>query len=1543
MSDQACRAFNGIALRPDLTAVLPRPLAHTYARLIAEVEANQPVAAVWALRDAWECAVRFAACVGVADLIQAGGSGPDFASVMGVLFKRTGLSFGDWAFLLAKGCDLDLPVTGTRLLPDLAGLYYDEYGLLGPIGLTVSRETAAGADGIDPGMVNVVTWRNRIIGHGVFRADPAWYERQAVLWLEPLHDFYQALLPVLDGWTLRDGGPDGAALTGAGQGMACGDHQHVGAGAPDRVVLAGPAGLLSFGPLLSAQRCLICAERHVFFYDRSSRRKDGPGALRTDLLDYVRGHQATRKGWAPALDWEALLPATHEWMRGIYDQTQVSEEIAALFRGFAEEYRRPDWILDQLWQAIKATPTGYVHLQGPSGTGKSYIARGLRQIEGPARGLPVLLYHIQAGQRGDYRTFISLLAAEAREQMRFATQEIQAKDQGEDGLRQQFVEFLTRLKQENGNAKRLLVVLDGLDELPARGPGEFSIVDFLGPASDLPAGCTVVLTSRPALAAGVDQRLAMVRAASGPAFQSLSLDPDDPGNRALLAAHALERLPEPMRGDQLAARIVDRAQGRFLFVFHLVQALRSGAFAPSDDLPPPATFYPVYLGRLRDRVGAGMFDGVFLPLLLTLAAARAPLTLDQLKSWGLRADMLAPALTEYADFIEEVRSRPWHERVDEADSRPRYRLAHQDFIRYVDGDPALAAALTATHAGIARTILNRHDHAWDRLGATDEEDVYDARAIFDHVRLGGVVGDLSDIARELAGFGAQLHALRRLAAAEAVLTPCVAVLDAAIAAGRRDLDAVLALALSNQGTVLQHLGRLEAAAVCLEQSVAIRRRLVAAGAGDVQVDLAMGLNNLGTVLQDLGRLTEAETCQAENVAILRRLEAAGKSDVRNALGAALSNHGSVLHALGELATGEACLREAVAIRWQLVTDGQAEVAQSLAATLGNHGNVLLALGDLEAAETCQRQNVAILRQWVGLGRIESEADLARGLHNLGGVLHARGELAAETFLRESCDLWRRLVQGGREELAGPLAQALAFLGRILQDQGQVTAAEACQREGAAILRRLVAAGRADLGAELARSLGHHGRALAGLGRLEEAESCHGEAVSLWRGMARDGREDLVASLATGLGHWGTVLLGLDRPEAAEACQRERVAILRRLAGAGQVGRKSDLAWALGQQGLALQAGGRAADAASCQRESVAILRDLVADGRDDLRQDLATALNNHGTVLSDLGEHGLAEACQRENVAIRRDLVAAGQDGQAEGLANALLNHAATLEAVGEAAAARAALDDSAAILRRLVAEGRDDLRHLLCAGLVGSGQMAFAVGDLDVAERCLDEAVAVSADDPHADAIGWRRNAWSDLADLHLARGEWQAVLAAADDMAAITGADETVWWVKLAQIRARAHRERGETAAALAQARQGLALAEQGLAAGDQALAVWRDAGLYHLAAALTAADDPQADQAIATAIDRWQARNQDGDALAGRFLGYGLTVRARRHLGGGDVAAALADGVAARALLEGAAARHWRDRRPLADCLVLLAEVTRQVAAKPSPDFDAQGGRA
>ena len=135
----------------DVLETFPFPIAHTYRQLQEEMDRQEPVPAAWQLKDAYECAIKFAAALAVADALENGPS-PDLSSeLVSRLLKP--LSIGDWQGLLEASLKPLEPFAreerwgkSGRLLPDLFSVFYDVRGRLRPNTTLLDSARAEGLD-----------------------------------------------------------------------------------------------------------------------------------------------------------------------------------------------------------------------------------------------------------------------------------------------------------------------------------------------------------------------------------------------------------------------------------------------------------------------------------------------------------------------------------------------------------------------------------------------------------------------------------------------------------------------------------------------------------------------------------------------------------------------------------------------------------------------------------------------------------------------------------------------------------------------------------------------------------------------------------------------------------------------------------------------------------------------------------------------------------------------------------------------------------------------------------------------------------------------------------------------------------------------------------------------------------------------------------------------------------------------------------------------------------------------------------------------------
>lgn len=1127
--------FFDLAKRPRPAFVadgFPFPLALTCARALATFDRQQPVEAAWAVRDAWEAAIKFCACVSVADYLRAGPDAAVAGKVAEGLLSSRGVAIGGWADALHATLAEPLREWGkgkaadtARTLPELWRVFHKPPGTKA----LPAREAVLAFAG----------WRNDVFGHGVFTHDIAWYAGQAETWFGKLVAFYEALKPALAGWALVGRTADGQTVDWSGCEFEPKRDRHrhdpVGHALPMFLVRDGVE--LGFGPLLSVQRCRECDHPAAFYFDRQKKKDE------TVLLEYIAGAKGTRKSWPEVEALSRWLPVAFEWTRQVYDTGEVVDGTKIEFRDFDAEYLRPGYLLDALRARIDGTESGYVLIDGPEGVGKSYLARGLAEKEAD-RPYPVLAYFVRPGVPTDYQFFASELNRQVKEQLGRHTLDLQLKATTAAELRAEFAEYFAAVL----NGRGVILILDGLDELPDADPATPIITDLLPDPAKLPSNLHVVLTAR---AKELKPRAAARwQALANGGGHAVSLDPASAENRQLVTEYLRRHAPAA------ADAILTRSGGVFLYARHFVEALRRGVFASADELPPAERFYPEFLARIRARVGDDLFERVYLRLLMLLAAARVPVTREQLERWGLPGDRLAAALGELRDFVRQLRHRGWHEGLG-GDDEPRYAVAHEAFLRYAEAHEA--DTLRAAHRAIAEVALRHDATKWDGLDPADDADLYDVRFVLHHCDAAGLTAEAEGLRGdiELAGAAWRLadHLGRetRHQLSVELYEPCIRFCRD-LARSRPEVTGDLASALMNQGVSLRAMGRLDAALERYDESLALRRTVVAGdGRPEAARELVKVLANKGEVLRQIGRLDGALASQDEAIALL---ESIPTLDVRYELATAYLNKGIALKDLGRVADSVTWYDAAAGILQELQRHGRYEYVNTFALTLVDKGNALVQLGRLEEAAACYDVVIANRRQLVGeYGRAELAGDIGQALVNKGVMLRGLGRFdEALACLDEAARLLREQVEGrGRHELANELAKALVNMGNVYTNTDRYPAAVDCYSEAIRIRRRLVEQQqRTDLADELALVLLNCGAAQMLLDRLDEAAATVGEAVAILRRlMAGQQGSHLAVRLAAALVNLGSIRAQQGRAAEAGGCYQEAIDIWSRLYHTGE--------------------------------------------------------------------------------------------------------------------------------------------------------------------------------------------------------------------------------------------------------------------------------------------------------------------------------------------------------------------------------------------------------
>lgn len=217
-----------------------------------------------------------------------------------------------------------------------------------------------------------------------------------------------------------------------------------------------------------------------------------------------------------------------------------------------------------------------------------------------------------------------------------------------------------------------------------------------------------------------------------------------------------------------------------------------------------------------------------------------------------------------------------------------------------------------------------------------------------------------------------------------------------------------------------------------------------------------------------------------------------------------------------------------------------------------------------------------------------------------------------------------------------VAKGLDSLGTVLQNRGDLAAAETRFADALEMRRRLYSGDHADV----AVSFNNHGLVLMEIGELDRAEATLRVALDMRRRL-RKGDD---AAMATSLMNLSTVVRWLGRDTEAASLAFESLSVYRRLYPSDH----PELAGSINTVGQGLQAIGRFEESEVCTRESLAMRQRLFTT----VHPDTATSQNNLGVILVSRGRLTEAEVELRAALDMRRQLYAGDHPVKADNINN---------------------------------------------------------------------------------------------------------------------------------------------------------------------------------------------------------------------------------------------------------------------------------------------------
>lgn len=631
---------------------LPAVIGHEYSRLKWMLERGKVYATIMQMKDVYEVTMKFAVLCAAAEVRQ-----PTLTAQL----VRGNLSVGTWEQIL-------------RTLCTVKNRSYVYEGVSESLRAVMSSFKSL----IDSASVfgsgrHFSTWRNEFLGHGAlgFSAGEK-YRSSLPLMAEGLAKHfaecracYKEIVILLDGQPMSY--------------KAVQNHRTIGEGA-----MAVSVG----GKVIEIDPFMLRKNDGIYFFDDYKSRGDNAFALNYINANKCGYHAPYLGDIYDRMKHEISADAAASDLTADFTKEQLEHEFNRLNAAyhFVKPQYITDWLTGCLYDQIggkinqNCLGKGVLHLMMERGMGKTSYAYALDTQYGGDDHIDlsdtvVRVFYCSRIQLRSVQEFADGIrnelkrGAEAHNGKDFPVL-VYEKNAASTTNARHMAKFLSEFRHihadELQNGRRLLLVLDGLDEIPQDCA---EIFDFIPDGNMLAEDCYLLLTSRnpqtEQLAPAVAQRIGQVQPDS-----RLSVVRGSEENRAVLRqyiSNMTKNVDKEFRIDVDSAQadqLIALADDTFLNLTMYLQLVKSGLATDRLAKMPNAELLQFYMDRLHDIYGDKLFDDS-LKVLAVVLTAQEPLTVQEIAALSGRGDpdlMLLAYMKDLAPFMKNIhaggRTRP---------------------------------------------------------------------------------------------------------------------------------------------------------------------------------------------------------------------------------------------------------------------------------------------------------------------------------------------------------------------------------------------------------------------------------------------------------------------------------------------------------------------------------------------------------------------------------------------------------------------------------------------------------------------------------------------------------------------------------------------------------------------------------------------------------------------------------------------------------------------------------------------------------------------
>ena len=813
----------------------------------------------------------------------------------------------------------------------------------------------------------------------------------------------------------------------------------------------------------------------------------------------------------------------------------------------ADNFVRPEYLINWLGGKLKDDKGSVQLLMMERGMGKTAFSYAAASGTVKYDGVFACAYYAgQTGMRSDFISGINTALSTDLVQVqegpdKFVLLERNAEDKPAS-LLASLRYFRDKHAEKHGKPK-LLLILDGVDELPQESAGLF---EYLPNPDELPDNVYILITTRnpqsEKLSPHITRALEAVQVSDTLRVYASMKGENGKENHEVLKTYATTKVKVldggKMRGltKKEADEMLTRCGGTFLHLKLYAKLAESGI--PVKDLPAldSQPLFERYLNEIKKYYGDKLFDEAMTVLYAIVTAEEAltlreaawlsgdefvtPKLLSFLRDFGAllkttretgRGSLLSPASERYREYVEAM----FPEKKAELAAIFTDKLMHTDPEQYKDanGNYALpdglfymAAYLPTVTDEISEELRDRVYKDIDRCVMNRKE----PHILLRRAKMGKV---WQDCCCKAGWYSQQIGFLNITGNSYSTLcehdqalewkNKQVALCKQFLSEGKLDDENRLATAYINRGVTYQTIGKYDEALRDYRECIRIMEDLQAKGRLYAPNDLAKAYQNRGNALLSTGKYDEALRDYGEGIRIMEELQAKGRLYNPNDLAGAYMNRGVTYSSTGKYDDALRDYGEGIRIREDLQAKGRLYDPNDLAKAYMNRGGTYWSTGNYDDALRDYGEGIRIMEDLQAKGRLYDPNDLASAYMNRGVTYNDIGNY--DDALRDygECIRIREDLQA-KGRLYDPNDLAIAYLnrgnaywstdqyGEALRDYGE------CIR----IMEDLQAKGRLYDPNDLATAYMNRGVTYRATGKYDEALRDYGECIRI--------REDLQA-------------------------------------------------------------------------------------------------------------------------------------------------------------------------------------------------------------------------------------------------------------------------------------------------------------------------------------------------------------------------------------------------------------------------------------------------